>query len=140
MNKVISKEHFSEKVVKLVVKAPMIAASRRPGHFVIVRVGDGGERIPLTIADADIAAGTITLVVQNVGISTAKICALEPGDMFTDVVGPGTSHQHSETRHRGVLRRWCRCSPVAPHHQSHETGRQPRSERACRPHPRPHHP
>lgn len=66
----------------------MIARSRRPGHFVIVRVGEGGERIPLTIADADPAEGTITLVVQQVGVSTRKICALEPGDSFTDVVGP----------------------------------------------------
>lgn len=66
----------------------MIARSRRPGHFVIVRVGEGGERIPLTIADADPAQGTITLVVQQVGVSTRKICALEPGDSFTDVVGP----------------------------------------------------
>lgn len=88
MNKVVDKEHFSERVVRLEVEAPMIAASRRPGHFVIVRVGDGGERIPLTIADASVERGTITLVVQNVGVSTAKICALNPGDEFTDVVGP----------------------------------------------------
>ena len=67
MNKILEKEHFSEKVVKLVVEAPMIARSRRPGHFVIVRVGEHGERIPLTIADADIEKGSITLVVQAVG-------------------------------------------------------------------------
>lgn len=54
MNKIVEKEHFSEKVVKLVVEAPLIARSRRPGHFVIVRTGEHGERIPLTIADADI--------------------------------------------------------------------------------------
>ena len=66
----------------------MIAKSRRPGHFVIVRVGEGGERIPLTIADADPVKGTVTLVVQQVGVSTRKICALEPGDSFTDIVGP----------------------------------------------------
>lgn len=88
MTKILQKEHFSENVVKFVVEAPMIARSRRPGHFVIVRVGEGGERIPLTIADADPAEGTITLVVQQVGVSTRKICALEPGDSFTDVVGP----------------------------------------------------
>lgn len=88
MTKILQKEHFSENVVKFVVEAPMIARSRRPGHFVIVRVGEGGERIPLTIADADPAQGTITLVVQQVGVSTRKICALEPGDSFTDVVGP----------------------------------------------------
>jgi len=88
MSKIVAKEYFSEKVVRLEVEAPMIARSRRPGHFVIVRVGDGGERIPLTIADADVSRGTITLVVQNVGVSTARICALEPGESFTDIVGP----------------------------------------------------
>lgn len=93
---VLSKEHFSEKVVKLVVEAPRIAKARRPGHFVIVRVGDGGERIPLTIADADIQGGTITLVVQDVGVSTHKICALNPGECFTDVVGPLGQATHIE--------------------------------------------
>ena len=93
---VLSKEHFSEKVVKLVVEAPRIAKARSPGHFVIVRVGDGGERIPLTIADADIQAGTITLVVQDVGVSTHKICALNPGECFTDVVGPLGQATHIE--------------------------------------------
>lgn len=88
MNKILEKEHFSEKVVKLVVEAPLIAKSRKAGHFVIVRCGEHGERIPLTIADADTVAGTITLVVQAVGDSTTKICALEPGDYLTDVVGP----------------------------------------------------
>lgn len=88
MNKILEKEHFSEKVVRLVVEAPSIARSRRAGHFVIVRCGDHGERIPLTIADADTDRGTITLVVQAIGESTSKICALEPGDYLTDVVGP----------------------------------------------------
>ena len=88
MTKILQKQHFSENVVKFEVEAPMIAKSRRPGHFVIVRVGEGGERIPLTIADADPVKGTVTLVVQQVGVSTRKICALEPGDSFTDIVGP----------------------------------------------------
>ena len=88
MNKIIEKEYFSEKVVKLVVEAPLIARSRKPGNFVIVRTGEGGERIPLTIADADTERGTITLVVQAVGFSTEAICALEPGQVLTDVVGP----------------------------------------------------
>lgn len=96
MNKIVSKEYFSEKVVKLVVEAPMIAKSRRAGHFVIVRSGDKGERIPLTIADADVANGTITLVVQTVGKSTEKICALNPGDSLTDVVGPLGQATHIE--------------------------------------------
>lgn len=88
MFKIIDKEHFSEHVVKFEVEASEIARSRRPGHFVIVRVGDGGERIPLTIAASDSVRGTITLVVQEVGVSTRKICALNVGDCFTDIVGP----------------------------------------------------
>ncbi len=96
MNKILEKEHFSEKVVKLVVEAPMIARSRRPGHFVIVRVGEHGERIPLTIADADIEKGSITLVVQAVGVSSSKICALNAGDYLTDVVGPLGKATHIE--------------------------------------------
>ena len=70
MNKIVSKEYFSEKVVKMEVEAPLIAKSRRAGHFVIVRCGEHGERIPLTIADADTKRGTITLVIQAVGEST----------------------------------------------------------------------
>lgn len=88
MNRILEKEYFSEKVVRLVVEAPEVARARRAGHFVIVRCGEGGERIPLTIADADVARGTITLVVQAVGVSTRKLCALEPGDCLTDLVGP----------------------------------------------------
>lgn len=88
MNKIVSKQRFSENVTKLVVEAPLIAKARRAGHFVIVRCGEKGERIPLTIADSDPLAGTITLVIQAVGDSTRKICALEPGEYLTDVVGP----------------------------------------------------
>lgn len=88
MYRIVEKEFFSEKVAKLVVEAPMIARSRRPGHFVIVRCGERGERIPLTIADSDPARGTITLVVQSVGFSTTQINALNVGDSLTDVVGP----------------------------------------------------
>lgn len=96
MNKIVSKEHFSANVVKLEVEAPMIAKSRRAGHFVIVRCGEKGERIPLTIADADVEKGTITLVIQAIGDSTRKICALEPGDALTDVVGPLGQATHIE--------------------------------------------
>ncbi len=88
MNKILEKSHFSENVVRLVVEAPDIARARKPGHFVIVRTGEKGERIPLTIADADTVRGTITLVVQAVGESTRQMCALEAGDSLTDVVGP----------------------------------------------------
>ena len=88
MNRIVNKEHFSSAVVKLEVEAPLIARSRKAGHFVIVRCGEHGERIPLTIADANVERGTITLVVQAVGESTKKICALGVGDCLTDVVGP----------------------------------------------------
>ncbi len=96
MNKIISKEHFSEKVFKLVVEAPLIARSRKAGHFVIVRVGEKGERMPLTIAGADPVAGTITLVVQEVGLSSTRLCELEAGDYITDVVGPLGQATHIE--------------------------------------------
>ncbi len=101
MNKIVEKEHFSANVVKLVVEAPLIAASRRPGHFVIVRCGEKGERIPLTIADADTVKGTITLVIQAIGDSTRQICALEPGECLTDVVGP-LGHA-TDVRHYGTV-------------------------------------
>jgi NAD(P)H-flavin reductase len=88
MNKIIEKQHFSEKVVQLVVEAPMIARARKPGHFVIVICNEHGERIPLTIADANEQQGTITLVVQAVGESTRQICAKQPGEYLHDIVGP----------------------------------------------------
>ncbi len=88
MNKIIEKEHLSPNVVKLELEAPEIARKRKAGHFVIVRIGDKGERVPLTIADADTQKGTITLVVQKVGVSSAKLTGLEKGDKVTDVAGP----------------------------------------------------
>ena len=94
--KILSKEQFSEKVFQFVVDAPLIARSRRAGHFVIIRVNEGGERIPLTISDADPAKGTITLVVQEVGVSSAKLCALNEGDCIADVVGPLGKATHIE--------------------------------------------
>ena len=96
MYKIISKEQFSEKVFKLVVEAPLIARSRKAGHFVIVRVGEKGERIPLTIADADPEKGTITLVIQTVGHSTTQLCALNVGEEITNVVGPLGKATHIE--------------------------------------------
>lgn len=96
MNKIISKEHFSEKVFKLVIEAPLIAKSRKAGNFVIVRVGEKGERMPLTIAGADPVKGTITLVVQEVGLSSTRLCELNEGDYITDVVGPLGKPTHIE--------------------------------------------
>lgn len=88
MNLILSKEYFSENVVKLEIEAPRIAKARRAGHFVIVRVGENGERIPLTIAGSDTSRGTITLVVQRMGVSSRKLTDLNVGDSVTDVVGP----------------------------------------------------
>ncbi|MBO4906394.1 MAG: bifunctional dihydroorotate dehydrogenase B NAD binding subunit/NADPH-dependent glutamate synthase [Bacteroidaceae bacterium] len=96
MNKIVAKEQFSDKVFKLVVEAPLIAKARKAGHFVIVRVGEKGERIPLTIADADTKAGTITLVVQKVGYSSTKLCDLPVGSEITDLVGPLGKATHIE--------------------------------------------
>ena len=88
MNRIVKKKQFSEKVFLFEVEAPLIAKSRKAGNFVIVRIGDKGERMPLTIADADIDKGTITLVVQKVGLSSTRLCELNEGDYVTDVVGP----------------------------------------------------
>ena len=96
MNKIVSKEHFSANVVKLEVEAPLIARSHKAGHFVIVKVGEKGERIPLTIAGADTTKGTITLVIQAVGGSSKKICELNAGDYITDLVGPLGQATHIE--------------------------------------------
>ena len=96
MNKIVSKEQFSENVFKFEVEAPLIAKSRKAGHFVIVRIGEKGERMPLTIADADIEKGTITLVVQRIGLSSSKLCKMEVGDELTDIVGPLGQATHIE--------------------------------------------
>lgn len=96
MNKIVDKEHFSANVVKLEVEAPLIARSRKAGHFVIVKVGEKGERIPLTIASSNIEKGTITLVTQSVGASSKKICDLNVGDYITDLVGPLGRATHIE--------------------------------------------
>ncbi len=96
MNKIVGKEYFSDQVVKLVIEAPYIAKSRKAGHFVIVRLSDKGERIPLTIAAADVDKGTITIIVQKVGVSSIKLYNLEVNDSITDVVGPLGNPTHIE--------------------------------------------
>jgi ferredoxin--NADP+ reductase len=88
MHPIVAAEQLSPNVHRLVVVAPRIAEIRRPGQFVIVRKGPGAERIPLTIADADPAAGTITLIIQAIGKSTADLVELGPGEAITDVAGP----------------------------------------------------
>lgn len=96
MFRITRKKQFSEKVFLFEIEAPLIARSRKAGNFVIVRVDEKGERMPLTIADADIAHGTITLVVQEVGLSSIKLCQLNEGDFVADVVGPLGNPTHIE--------------------------------------------
>jgi len=96
MFKIVSKEQFSEKVFRLRVEAPLIAKAYRAGNFVIVRIGEKGERIPLTIAHADAEKGLITLVVQKVGKSSSRLCELNEGEYITDVVGPLGQATHIE--------------------------------------------
>ena len=96
MNKIIKKEFLSENVFRMEIDAPRIAQSRKAGHFVIIRIGEGGERVPLTIADADTTRGTITLIVQIVGCTSAKMSKLNVGDIISDVVGPLGNATHIE--------------------------------------------
>jgi len=96
MNKIVRKEQFSDKVFLFEIEAPLIARSRKPGNFIIVRIGQKGERMPLTIADADTDKGTITIVVQKVGLSSIKLCDMNVGDYITDVVGPLGNPTHIE--------------------------------------------
>ncbi|MCK4701282.1 MAG: sulfide/dihydroorotate dehydrogenase-like FAD/NAD-binding protein [Bacteroidales bacterium] len=96
MNKIVDKEYFSDNVVKLVIEAPEIAKSRKAGHFIILRVGTKGERIPLTIVGSDTEKGTITIIVQKMGVSSIKLVNLEVGDYITDVVGPLGNATHIE--------------------------------------------
>jgi ferredoxin--NADP+ reductase len=88
MHPILSREQLSPNVTRLVLTAPRIAEVREPGQFVIVRRGPGAERIPLTIADADPVAGTITLVIQAVGKTTMDLAELQVGDAIRDVAGP----------------------------------------------------
>jgi ferredoxin--NADP+ reductase len=88
MHAVVSKARLSPNVTRLDVGAPRIAQIRQPGQFVIVHLDEGAERIPLTVADANPAAGTIALVIQSVGKSTRDLVALEPGGAIADIAGP----------------------------------------------------
>lgn len=88
MHPIVARDQLSPNVTRLVLEAPRIAEIRRPGQFVIVRLGEGAERIPLTIADADPVAGTISLIIQSIGVSTMDLVELEPGDAIRDVAGP----------------------------------------------------
>jgi ferredoxin--NADP+ reductase len=97
MNKVLSKKQLSEEVYEMVVEAPLIAGARKAGQFIIVQQDiDWGERIPLTIADADAQAGTLTMVFQTVGATTHKLAKKEPGDYLPAILGPLGNPTHIE--------------------------------------------
>lgn len=88
MYKILTKEMLSPAICRMKVLAPRVASSAHPGQFLIVRVNEHGERIPLTISDFDAEEGSVTIVTQKIGASTKEICALEAGECFEDVVGP----------------------------------------------------
>ena len=88
MYRIIDKKQLTPLIYSLEVEAPRIAASAKPGQFLIVRTGNGGERIPLTICNYDTAKGTVRIVVQIAGVSSHKICSLNVGDFLSDVAGP----------------------------------------------------
>jgi ferredoxin--NADP+ reductase len=88
MNRIVAKENLSGNVVKLEIESPIIAKKRKAGHFVIIKIGEKGERIPLTISQADPVKGTITLIIQKVGTTSHKVANLNVGDEITDIVGP----------------------------------------------------
>ena len=96
MFRIVQKETIGPNVNRYVIDAPLIAAKRKPGQFVVLRVGESGERIPLTIAGADADRGTITLVVQSVGKTTWDLSQMSPGDAIPDVLGPLGKPTHIE--------------------------------------------
>ena len=85
---ILEKRLLAENIYLMKVEAPRVAHAALPGQFVIVRADAVGERIPLTIADFDAAEGSVTIVIQTLGVSTRKICALEAGEQLADFAGP----------------------------------------------------
>ena len=96
MYKIVRKEAIAPNVHRYVLDAPLIAKKRLPGQFVVIRIAETGERVPLTIADGDPEAGTITLVVQSVGKTTVQMALKEEGDIIPDVLGPLGKPTHVE--------------------------------------------
>ena len=139
MNKILRKEQFSENVFLFEIEAPLIAKSRKAGNFIIIRVDKNGERIPLTIADADVNKGTITIVVQRVGLSSQKLCGLNEGDVIADVVGPLGNPTHIENLGTVVCAGGgVGVAPDASDNQGFESSGKPRSVCYRRQKQRPH--
>ncbi len=88
MYKIIEKQKLSSTITKLVIESPLVAKKRKAGNFVMIRVVEGGERIPITIADSDVEKGTVTIIVQAIGKTTKMLCSLNEGDYVLDFVGP----------------------------------------------------
>jgi ferredoxin--NADP+ reductase len=96
MNKIVRKKLLSQVIAEIEISAPHIAKSQKPGQFVIIRVDDKGERIPLTIANSNQEKGTITIIVQAIGKTTVKLNAMAEGESIADVVGPLGKPSHIE--------------------------------------------
>ncbi|MFZ1519953.1 MAG: sulfide/dihydroorotate dehydrogenase-like FAD/NAD-binding protein [Ignavibacteriaceae bacterium] len=96
MYKIVNAEFLAENIKRFVIEAPKIAAKRKAGQFVIIRLNEGGERIPLTIADSETTNGTITIIVQGIGKTTKELNSLNNGDSILDVVGPLGKASHIE--------------------------------------------
>jgi ferredoxin--NADP+ reductase len=96
MHKIILAKFLASNIKKFEIEAPKIAQKRKAGQFVIIRIKEGGERIPLTIADSDIEKGTVTIIVQGIGKTTMELNSLNTGDSILDVVGPLGKPSHIE--------------------------------------------
>ena len=97
MYKILKKEALSEQVKLMVIDAPLVARKAQPGQFIILRINEQGERIPLTIADYDSDAGTVTIIFQEVGKTTVHLGTLNEGDSLLDFVGPLGKPSHFES-------------------------------------------
>jgi ferredoxin--NADP+ reductase len=112
---IVSKEDLSPEIVKWVVKAPQIAKKTKPGQFVILRIDQKGERIPLTIAESDAEEGTITLIFQKIGKSTKLMSTLETGDHILNLLGPlGQPVEVDKWGTVAVLGGGCGVAPILP--------------------------
>ncbi len=103
MFKILEKKKLNEAVTSITLDAPFIARKVEPGQFVIVRIDEMGERIPLTVSDFDRAGGTVTIVVQSIGYSTKRLTALNAGDSVQDVVGPLGVPTHFGTPKKAIV-------------------------------------
>lgn len=102
MYKILDKERLAPTIKKIDVKAPLIARSTKPGNFIVLRINEKGERIPLTVADKDVEEGTISIIFQEVGYTTKLLGTLEKGDEIRDIAGPLGEHMDMEGYDRVV--------------------------------------